>query len=92
MEGQDVLHRLLAEKVVDADDARFIEDLVQFAVQADRAGQVGVKGLKHSSSARRVAGASSGFSHYQANQARRRDRSAGALGLTAVNVMCCIAT
>ena len=51
MEGQDVLHRLLAEKVV---DARFIEDLVQLAVQADRAGQVGVEGLKDSSSALRA--------------------------------------
>jgi len=45
--GQDVLGRLLAQEMVDAEDALFVEDLVQFLVQRHRAGQVGAEGLFH---------------------------------------------
>ncbi len=46
-EGQDVLHRLLAEEVVDAEDLLLVEDLVQHVVERDRTGQVGAERLLH---------------------------------------------
>ena len=46
-EGQDVLRRLLAEEVVDAEDLILVEVLVQHVVEGDRAGQVGPEGLLH---------------------------------------------
>ena len=46
-EGEDVLRRLLAEEVVDAEDLVFGEHLVQLGVQRDRAFQVGAERLLH---------------------------------------------
>ena len=46
-EGQDVLGRLLAEEVVDAEDLLLVEDRVQHVVERHRAGQVGAEGLLH---------------------------------------------
>ena len=46
-EGEDVLRRLLAEEVVDAEDLALVERLVQRGVQPPGAGQVGAERLLH---------------------------------------------
>ena len=46
-EGKDVLRRLLAQEVVDAEDLVLRKDLVQLGVQRDRAFQVGSERLFH---------------------------------------------
>ena len=46
-ERQDVLGRLLAEEVVDAEDLALVEDLVQPVVEPARALEVGAEGLLH---------------------------------------------
>ena len=46
-EREDILRRLLAEKVVDAKDLLFVEHLVQLRVQRHRARQVGAERLLH---------------------------------------------
>ena len=46
-EGQDVLRRLLAQEMVDAEDLFLVEDLMQLMVELHRAGQVGAEGLFH---------------------------------------------
>ena len=50
-ERQDVLRRLLAEEVVDAEDLLLGEDLVQPGVQRHGAGEVGAEGLLHDDAA-----------------------------------------
>ncbi len=44
-EDEDVLHRLLAQVVIDAEDLVFVEDLVDVIVQRAGAGQVVAEGL-----------------------------------------------
>ena len=44
-QGQDVVDRLLAHEVVDAEDLRLVEDLVQLLVQVACRGQVGTERL-----------------------------------------------
>ena len=46
-EGQNVLRRLLAEEMVDAEDLVFVEHLVQFDVERHRALEVGPERLLH---------------------------------------------
>ncbi len=46
-EGEDVLGRLLAEEVVDAEDLLLLEDLVQLGVERLGAREVGAEGLLH---------------------------------------------
>ena len=46
-EGQDVLHGLLAQVMIDAVDLGFVEDFVQAVAQLARAGQVVAEGLFH---------------------------------------------
>ncbi len=46
-EGEDVLRRLLAEEMVDAEDLVLVEHLVQFGVERDRALEVGPERLLH---------------------------------------------
>ena len=46
-EGEDVLRRLLAEEMVDAEDLVLGEHLVQFGVERDRALEVGPERLLH---------------------------------------------
>ena len=50
-EGQDVLRRLLAEEVVDAEDLVLGEDLVQPGVERHGAREVGAEGLLHDDAA-----------------------------------------
>ena len=50
-ERQDVLRRLLAEEVVDAEDLVLAEDLVQLGVQRHGAREVGAEGLLHDDAA-----------------------------------------
>jgi hypothetical protein len=49
-EGENVLRRLLAEKVVDAEDLLFAEDLVQACVQGHGTRQIGAERLLHDDS------------------------------------------
>ena len=46
-EREDVLRRLLAEEMVDAEDLLFGEHLVQLGVQRDRAREIGAERLFH---------------------------------------------
>ena len=46
-EGEDVLRRLLAEEVVDAEDLLLVEDLVELGVERACGGEVGAEGLLH---------------------------------------------
>ena len=46
-EGENVLRRLLAEKMIDAEDLILGEDLVQFVVERDRALKIGAERLFH---------------------------------------------
>ena len=46
-QGQNVLDRLLAHVVVDPEDLRFVEGLVESGVQGQGAGQVAAEGLLH---------------------------------------------
>ena len=46
-ESKDVLRRLLAEKVIDAEDLLFVEHLVQTGIQGHRTLQIEAKGLLH---------------------------------------------
>ena len=50
-EGEDVLGRLLAEEMVDAEDLILIERLVQLLVERDGTGQIRAEGLLHDDSA-----------------------------------------
>ena len=52
-EGEDVLRRLLAEKMVDAEDLVLGEHLVQRVVERDRAFEVGAERLFHDDRATR---------------------------------------
>ena len=52
-EGEDVLCRFLAEKMVDAEDLLFGEDLMQLGIQRHGAGEVGAEGLLHDDAALR---------------------------------------
>ena len=46
-ERQDVLRRLLAEKMIDAEDLLFVEHLVQLGIELDRAREIGAERLLH---------------------------------------------
>ena len=79
--GEDVLRRLLAEEVIDAEDLILGEDLVQRVVEGDRALEIGAERLFHNDP--RSAGELSLAQHFDRRQrgVRRHAHVVDALGL-----------
>src|SRR3546814_12273666 len=74
-EIQQVLHSLLAQVMVDAEDRRLVEDLVERGVERLRGGQVAAEGLFHHHP--RAAGAAAGVERADHGRETEHGRASG---------------